>query len=1109
MRSIYFVLTSILLALTQVYADDVEIYTGNTTGVGDPNVVLIFDTSGSMGERDAADENGNLSTRLKVSKDAAISIIGSLKDVNIGLVRFDYTGSERDPFSDRYVYTDSSRTSTTWYDHGGFIQVPVGSINDANHKNTLIHAIQNLPANANTPLLETYDETARYFRGEAVKYGKKHAAISCSPEDKVVQVDGYWETERVCVEKEMARQCVKWRWWGCSEWGELYETGRCLREEIRNTNYVDAYEYTETTMNCSKSNYYQDFYLSHPSTYDASGNYISPIGDTCQSNHIIVFTDGASTRDTDSDFRVRNLLRNYNGDKSATYISESCTTSGSDSCLEEMALILKNTDTIDDSKIPLDDNPSDDGEQTIFTYTIGGFFDDTNAANKRLQNMAEAGGGIYKKVDKDQGYKGVQDALINTFDEIQTKSSNFSSPSVAVNALNRLENSEELYYTVFSPNNSIGWEGNLKRYRLGSNGKIYDATDTRAVNSSTGFFDKNSTSFWTLSEDAPDGDVVNKGGAARRLTLNRKVITHLGGNNTAITDRLLNTDNSLNTAMTPELFGVSGSSDESFSALVHWGAGQKATSSGFLPRRAIEDPLHSKPAVIHYGIESDGKTLDSTIYFGTNSGYLHAIDSDINDPQERFAFIPKELLPNISKYKNNPNTLGKVYGLDGPISTLFIESGENDLATVIDSDDKAYLYIGMRRGGKNYYALDVSDRDNPKYLWKISGGSGDFLELGETWSEMTPINIDPKTIGISNGEKTIKVLVFGGGYDNKEDNTNSPTSSRIDHDKGNAIFIVDAITGKLLWKASPNPGANLRLSNMKNAIVGNITPVDNDGDGNIDILYAADTGGRIWRIDLHSDGSQTGLLLADLNDGSAKGNVRFFNSPDVSYITDAGNDGSYLIGIGSGYRAHPLNTVSDDHYYVIYDYLIQEDISELKSAIAAYSFMAKNDLADFANYSSESEIHKENGFFFKLPGKGEKALSNSLTTDYKIYFTTYRPSSSTSTSLSCSGSSGHARAYTIDLKFARPGYNNDGDGSGGSHPHSDKDSIDINYRDLQQSTIPSSPVLVFPPAKEPEKRDKEEDDINSCPSPKTILVGGESIKTDDCPSLDKHYWHEV
>ena len=49
-----------------------------------------------------------------------------------------------------------------------------------------------------------------------------------------------------------------------------------------------------------------------------------------------------------------------------------------------------------------------------------------------------------------------------------------------------------------------------------------------------------------------------------------------------------------------------------------------------------------------------------------------------------------------------------------------------------DSGDHVYLYTGMRRGGSNYYALDVTDRNNPELLWTIQGGSGDFAELGQS-----------------------------------------------------------------------------------------------------------------------------------------------------------------------------------------------------------------------------------------------------------------------------------------------------------------------------------------------------------------------------------------
>ena len=58
---------------------------------------------------------------------------------------------------------------------------------------------------------------------------------------------------------------------------------------------------------------------------------------------------------------------------------------------------------------------------------------------------------------------------------------------VAVNQLNRLNHLDQLYYAVFEPKAGYyHWEGNVKRYRLGSNGTvIYDnsATPINAVDS--------------------------------------------------------------------------------------------------------------------------------------------------------------------------------------------------------------------------------------------------------------------------------------------------------------------------------------------------------------------------------------------------------------------------------------------------------------------------------------------------------------------------------------------------------------------------------------------------------------------------------------------------
>ena len=107
--------------------------------------------------------------------------------------------------------------------------------------------------------------------------------------------------------------------------------------------------------------------------------------------------------------------------------------------------------------------------------------------------------------------------------------------------------------------------------------------------------------------------------------------------------------------------------------------------------------------------------------------------SDYSGGEELFAFMPQELLPNLQQIKTNLATGSHIYGLDGAIT---LRHDDSDGDRVIDSGERAILYFGMRRGGNHYYALEVSDINNPKLLWKISGGAGDFINLGQTWSRM-------------------------------------------------------------------------------------------------------------------------------------------------------------------------------------------------------------------------------------------------------------------------------------------------------------------------------------------------------------------------------------
>jgi type IV pilus assembly protein PilY1 len=1107
-----------LLSIPPVQADDTEIYVSHTSDAA-PNVVFIMDTSGSM-DSNVKDSSGkSQGTRLEVVRQAAVEVINNTTNINIALMRFNRTNSQ-----------------------GGWFSTPMMGIDDDNTRSIVKEVLYSYTAAGATPITESLYEAGSYLRGDPIKYGKT------TTENSDICVTSVETTIPVVIPGTGATypwwwEVVKYDWWMMQNtfssskmtWVSYKSLSKSLRKSfqkyygitssnygkgdvpwwfaldswrhayIRNydtgayTNWSDLpswfqdqltryYGITKTVYNNNIANdttgpsagtadtiEYQTVstcteYLNLDSMHDGHGNYISPITDECQTNHIVMFTDGDPNSDTDINSTVQKMVKTLPSSTypKATNFSTSC--SGEGGCAEELAWYYYHADN----------SSTLSGDQPIYIHTIGGFI--SGSAQTRLDAMASYGGGVSGNgSDADT----LTTALTKVFENISSTTGTFSAPAVAVNAFNSLEHLDQLYYSVFRPATTVRWAGNVKRYRI-SGSDILDMKGNQAVDDTTGFFGDNAKSFWTLSEDDPDGSVVRKGGIARRLTApaNRHISTWLGG-----TTSLMNSANAISTSNTAlqdqDLFDTSLTTEE-FTKMLQWAAGYDTISStSDTARREMEDPLHSRPVLLTYGYTTDSngeKIPDSVMYVGSNSGYLHAFNTNIDSPYEHFAWVPQELLPNLAAYYQGTTT--KAYGLDGQI-TAWHQDNNGD--SIINNGEKAYIYTGMRRGGRNYYALDVSDRNNPKYLWQIDGGSGGFAELGQTWSKMQLTTV--KWGGVDK-----EVLLFAGGYDEDEDNNDVRTAASM----GNAIYMVDPTTGALLWKASPNSDANLRLTGMTSAIASNLSPVDMDGDGTVDLIYAADMGGRIWRIDFtgaatgaSAGGYAQGGVIADLGtNGSTSENVRFFTSPDVTwnktgYFYDSSakklyQQDRFQIAIGSGYRAHPLKTDTTDRLYIINDFYTS-------SAPTSYTKLTRSDLANYDSYRSATASQVKNGFYYTLPSSGEKSLSDSITINGYTYFTSYRPSNGESRS-GCEPDIGYARVYVFSPQYYD--YTDDVT-SKIPTPEPPKEKIEV----LTQPGIPPTPVIIV--------------NTNGCEGGATVVVGAETL----CPeeggnTLYRNYWRE-
>jgi len=381
-----------------------------------------------------------------------------------------------------------------------------------------------------------------------------------------------------------------------------------------------------------------------------------------------------------------------------------------------------------------------------------------------------------------------------------------------------------------------------------------------------GVFRNSAQSFWSIS---PDGNNVLLGGAAALLEpSDRNLVSYFGSNT-----ELFSATNEItvdNPFITEELFNAE--SDVELEKMVDWLYGfdvlDEDDNDITYRRQHLGDPLHSQPQLITYGGTQEDP--DSMVVFGTNDGFLHGINT--RDGEEVFAFMPDSLFANLKRLYNN-NQIADL--------TLWVKEENNN--GIVDEDDTVYLYAGMRRGGRDYWVLDLSDRDNPKYKAHIAGGQGNFIELGETWSK-------PTLARVNIGGDIRQVLIFAGGYDNSQDDKDT----RIEDTVGRAIYIVDAENPTdILWSGSGNPQAasysnTEHFENMRYSIPSDVLVVKEGSEQLASQIYVGDMGGQIWRFDVSNgadEGSELvdGGVIADLSDDEQeKATRRFYFPPDLS-----------------------------------------------------------------------------------------------------------------------------------------------------------------------------------------------------------------------------------
>jgi type IV pilus assembly protein PilY1 len=390
----------------------------------------------------------------------------------------------------------------------------------------------------------------------------------------------------------------------------------------------------------------------------------------------------------------------------------------------------------------------------------------------------------------------------------------------------------------------------------------------------------------------------------------------------------------------------------------------------------------------------------TVVYVGTNAGMVHAVEGESTAAtagREIFAYVPSALFagptgsPAVTglAHRGDPDFSHR-FLVDAKASSFDIDLGRTVGGTGAGTGWRSLLVGGLGKGGKSYYALDITDpagmtseavvKDH--VLWEFS-----HADLGFTFGEAVAV----KT------KKYGWVLIFGSGYNNSDG-------------KG-YFFIVNPRNGALIEKISTGVGTATNQAGL--AHVGAF--VLDRTDGTADAVYAGDLLGNLWRLDLRGTPTTypTPVLLARLLDSSNQ--PRPVTSRPVLITHPTTNKRWITVGTGRFLHADDTSSPQMQAMYAIMD---GDGAAFNATAPAGFTFpIGSSKLRELTNLTQPVTLNlaTEIGWYAELgtaigSGPGWRVITNPTSFYGQVEFTTMLPDNA-----DACRPSGKSRVYVIDL----------------------------------------------------------------------------------------------
>jgi type IV pilus assembly protein PilY1 len=864
--------------------------------------------------------------------------------------------------------------------------------------------------------------------------------------------------------------------------------------------------------------------------YDLAGNTdvsvptADPVLNGCQRHFVLIITDGQPVEDA--------FETGFDSNAQSGWSSIGSLVGDFEGSADDSLAINSYLNDVAKMMHTVDFRPDLTDTQIVDVYTVG--FTTGGDANELLQRTALVGGGEFFGSDDPTS---LTQALAKALNAIVAKSQAFTAATVPAS---RTTDGNNIYLSFFQPQRANAfWPGHLVNFEFTAAGEIHDANGDCAVldpgsptTCASGQLDPDAVPFWDAAEvmpDPPDRDLyvstssASSGSQPPLFDTTNADAAALGladGDQAAYPD-----SNATNAAeLAAEIVGfVRGCRFDQPSCTT----GRPAT---------LGDVYHSSPVVVgppnasvnqsHYREYARRyATRSRALYAGANDGFLHAFHAgthqagppeywDRGSGIERFGFMPWQVRQQI-----------KELPIDDPPRDHYFVDGTAQIAdvrfygTATEAESSktwqqwhTILVGGLRQGGRQYYALDVTNPDEqnlgtsgypdyPSYLWEfpceanVAACNDVRPYMGETWGEpiIARVRVSVNGDGLAH-ERWVAIVT--GGYDRTGD-----PNDFLNYDSlataGRAIYVIDVKTGEVLaekkFDATGDPLTDPEAQ-MAFAIASTPTVFDLDFDGNADVIYVGDLGGNVWKWVIRDLGGDpiNGGGVDDLVSQPNWTFKKFFQAPTH---TDAGityyksfffpptgtlHKGKLLLGFGSGERANlqadwiPGVDGDNNRLYVM------SDLDPFERRASPYDTLDESDLENVTDSASCFDSVTYRGYYV-VARDGEKFVTSSSIFLGDLFAGSFIPTDNPDP---C-GSDGEAFLYRIDISC----------GEGVVDPSLAEDSTPAGKRRMKVgSGLPAPPRFSVGPPSTTTPPPSPPD----CPN-RVVVITSDGTVTNDCP----------